>query len=238
MAKLKAGPVWDFDWAWKNINECGILATTDGSGWAHLINDCNPDNNSTGWFVRLLQDPAFQNELKCRWYNLRQTHLSESALNAYIDSNAAFLQQAQARQFERWGNLGINTGTPELENDPTTFEGQIVKFKNWITTRMNWLDNNLPGNLNDCTLTLAESRVESIKLYPNPAKNEFYLQSDSIVENEVIKLTIFDLAGRKVMDISLDSNQKSVDISHLSSGTYVVTIATDNFKEQHKLIVE
>jgi subtilisin-like proprotein convertase family protein len=145
LAKLKAGPVWDFDWAWKNINECGILATTDGSGWAHLINDCNPDNNSTGWFVRLLQDPAFQNELKCRWHNLRQTLLSESALNAYIDSNAAFLQQAQARQFERWGNLGINTGTPELENDPTTFEGQIVKFKNWITTRMNWLDNNLPG---------------------------------------------------------------------------------------------
>jgi hypothetical protein len=103
---------------------------------------------------------------------------------------------------------------------------------------MNWLDNNLPGNLNDCTLTLSESTIESIKLYPNPAKDEFYLHSDSIVENEVIKLTIFDLAGRKVMNISIDSKQKSVDISQLSSGTYVVTIATDNFKEQHKLIVE
>jgi hypothetical protein len=92
--------------------------------------------------------------------------------------------------------------------------------------------------LNDCTLTLAESRVESIKLYPNPAKDEFYLHSDSIVENEVIKLTIFDLAGRKVMDISLDSKQKSVDISQLSSGTYVVTVASDSIKEQHKLIVD
>ena len=45
-AKLKAGPIWDFDWAWKNINECAIFSATDGSGWAHHINDCNPDVNS------------------------------------------------------------------------------------------------------------------------------------------------------------------------------------------------
>ncbi len=56
IAKLNAGPVWDFDWAWKNINECSIFAATDGSGWAHQVNDCSPDVNSPGWYVRLLQD--------------------------------------------------------------------------------------------------------------------------------------------------------------------------------------
>ena len=44
VSKLKAGPVWDFDWAWKNINECSIFSATDGSGWAHHINDCGPDH--------------------------------------------------------------------------------------------------------------------------------------------------------------------------------------------------
>ena len=31
---IKSGPVWDFDWAWKNIDECYIFRATDGSGWA------------------------------------------------------------------------------------------------------------------------------------------------------------------------------------------------------------
>ena len=59
--KLKAGPVWDFDWAWKNIASCSIFEATDGSGWAHLINDCFTDNYSCGWYVRLLQDSTFNN---------------------------------------------------------------------------------------------------------------------------------------------------------------------------------
>lgn len=238
LAKLKAGPVWDFDWAWKNINECGILATTDGSGWAHLINDCNPDNNSTGWFVRLLQDPAFQNELKCRWHNLRQTLLSESALNAYIDSNAAFLQQAQARQFERWGNLGINTGTPELENDPATFEGQIVKFKNWITTRMNWLDNNLPGDLTNCTLSISDINVDKINLYPNPTNESFYIRSENITDYESISLFIYDITGKKIKKYILENKFQNVDVSFLSKGTYFVNIISERGYVVKKLIIE
>jgi len=36
---LHAGPVWDFDWAWKNINEC-YFGAQDGSGWAYKVHDC------------------------------------------------------------------------------------------------------------------------------------------------------------------------------------------------------
>ncbi|CAG0901970.1 unnamed protein product, partial [Darwinula stevensoni] len=45
--KLKAGPVWDFDWAWKNLGICDLYDNTNGEGWAHLNNDCPTDNYST-----------------------------------------------------------------------------------------------------------------------------------------------------------------------------------------------
>ena len=69
--KLNAGPVWDFDWAWKNIAGCSLYDNFSGAGWAHLNNDCPTDNNSTGWYVRMLQDTSFSNELRCTYDKYR-----------------------------------------------------------------------------------------------------------------------------------------------------------------------
>ena len=35
--KVHSGPVWDYDWAWKNLNDCFLYRNTDGSGWAYCI---------------------------------------------------------------------------------------------------------------------------------------------------------------------------------------------------------
>ena len=94
--KLKAGPVWDFDWAWKNIDICEIYQNTDGSGWAHLNNDCFTDNYSTGWYVRLLQDESFRNELRCSYEEYRMDILNTDSLFNYIDNMGALVQNAQS----------------------------------------------------------------------------------------------------------------------------------------------
>nr|HRZ98967.1 CotH kinase family protein [Paludibacter sp.] len=38
---IDAGPVWDFDWAWKNLDDCILYKNTTGEGWAWNINYCN-----------------------------------------------------------------------------------------------------------------------------------------------------------------------------------------------------
>lgn len=222
ISKIKAGPVWDFDWAWKNINECSIFAATDGSGWAHKINDCFPDNNATGWYVRLLQDVNFQNKLRCRWDDLRTTFLSETALNNYIDSTANYLNEAQARHFVKWENLGYNTGTPEMEADPTTFSGQITKFKNWIATRISWLDANIPGISTYCTLGL-NNKNSDINFYPNPVKDVLHFRNNS--NKGIILLTIFDATGKCVFNSNLNEN---IDLSALSNGIYLCKMVGKN----------
>ena len=66
---LYTGPVWDFDWAWKNIREC-IYSDTNGAYWSYKTNDCNPDNNAPDWYIRLLQDGYFTNKLIERYQAL------------------------------------------------------------------------------------------------------------------------------------------------------------------------
>ncbi len=68
---------------------CPILQGYSGTGWAHKINDCFTDNYSTGWYVRLLQDSSFANELRCRYEDYRQTMLDTVRMFAYNESRGA-----------------------------------------------------------------------------------------------------------------------------------------------------
>jgi subtilisin-like proprotein convertase family protein len=221
IAKLKAGPVWDFDWAWKNINECPIFSATDGSGWAYLVNDCGPDVNSPGWYVRLLQDPNFQNDLRCRWNLLRSTTLSLPYIFNYIDETAAYLNQAQARHFEKWGNLGIPTGTPEVDPDPNTFAGQVTRFKNWIATRIAWIDENLPGDQSLCALNTSSQDAFASQIQPNPANTLLHIE---IPNNTIKKVTLLDITGKIILEIEAHSYELSINVENINNGIYLCKI--------------
>lgn len=221
IAKLKAGPVWDFDWAWKDIWGCSIFEATDGSGWAHHINDCGPDVNGTGWFVRMMQDTSFQNTLRCRWEHFRNSFLSNSALNGYIDSVATYLDSAQIRHFDKWGNLGVNTGAPEVESDPTTFAGEIAQFKNWIALRTAWLDANIPGHAYNCSFVSVEEEqaAASISLYPNPANSHFFVSGTA--QNPLKSIQLIDMQGKLILNMSGNlGNDINIDCSELPNGIY------------------
>jgi subtilisin-like proprotein convertase family protein len=219
--KLRAGPVWDFDWAWKDIWSCPIFEATDGSGWAHQINDCDPDVASNGWYFRLLQDPAFANRLRCRWESFRSTFMSNGALNDYIDQTAGLLDEAQARHFGKWGNLGVNTGTPEVEQDPATFAGQIAQFKDWVSRRLEWLDDNIPGSADGCALGMHHSQELDMSAYPNPANEilRFRFGRDAAIRAE-----IFDATGKMVL--SSEIKNASLDVSALAGGMYFCRLTT------------
>jgi subtilisin-like proprotein convertase family protein len=232
LAKLKAGPVWDFDWAWKDIWGCSIFEATDGSGWAHHINDCNPDVNSTGWYVRMMQDTSFQNDLRCRWENFRNTILSDASLNNYIDSVALYLNAAQSRHFEKWGNLGTNTGAPEVQGDPGTFSANITMFKNWISLRLAWLDANIPGNLVNCGFTGIEetSALSTFSIYPNPANTHFSILCD----DRIVLAELYDMTGKKVM---AGIKASTIDVTDLPEGIYFCRLQTDKGVLTKKLVL-
>ncbi len=227
---LKMGPVWDFDWAWKDINECAIYAATDGSGWSYKVNDCGPDNNSNGWTVRMMQDTAFQNALRCRWDNFRTNILSDTALYGYIDSMTTYLNDAAARHFQRWGTLGINNGTPEVEPDPGTFVGEIAAFKSWIARRLAWMDANIPGNPNctpQVTVNIKNEETNFISIYPNPANETVNIKfKNGYKLPDLIELS--DITGKTVMQIKNISTNLTLNISSLANGIYFCQFTSKN----------
>ncbi|MBK6754149.1 MAG: CotH kinase family protein [Flavobacteriales bacterium] len=166
--KFKAGPVWDFDWAWKNLWGCDIFDNIDGSGWAHHINDCPTDNYSTGWYIRLLQDSTFANELRCTYENYRTSVLDADNIFAYIDSIGARVQTAQVRHFQKWPILGVSGPAPEVLAVATTYAAELDTLKSWIALRLAWLDDNIPGVCSPTSFEAGPERVRSA-VYPNPS---------------------------------------------------------------------
>ncbi|MDX2360574.1 MAG: CotH kinase family protein [Crocinitomicaceae bacterium] len=233
IGKLKAGPVWDFDWAWKDMYDC-MYDQTDGSNWAYEVNDCNPDVHSPGWFVRMLQDPIFADEVRCRYEDLRRNVLSEDYLHAMVDSVAAVVDESQEWHYLTWGNMGAATGTPEVPAPSQTYAEEVQRLKDWIDRRLVWLDANVPGTLLNCSMTGNEelNHDDVVAIYPNPFNSDLTLRIATIPENCTVRL--MDQSGRIIQNVNIDQNEWTgnslvIDgLNYLESGVYILEIDLDN----------
>jgi hypothetical protein len=218
--KINAGPVWDFDWAWKNIWDCSPFAATDGSGWSYKINDCGDIYpNSNGWVVRLLEDPEFANTLNERYFEIRNSFLSFSYLQSYIDSVQTLAASAQARHYSKWPILSQSVGAPEVDSQSSTYSGQVLKFSNWIKTRISWLDANMPGKLVN-SVESAHSNF-SYRIFPNPASDIVYIETSS----EINEIEVFHSSGKRVIHLSgISVFETQLIVNNLTSGIYAVRI--------------
>jgi len=221
---LRAGPVWDFDWAWKNIyDNCYIWEATDGSNWAYRVNECNNWPVVPSWMIRLLEDPAFRGELHTRYITLRQSYLSNLYLNHYIDSVKTLVYEAQKRHYAKWPILGQYTGAPEVDPPAPTFNGEIEKFRNWIALRLEWLDANMPDE-NTTGIDQAGSDEIKLRLFPNPVHDLVYIESDRIIQ----RIEIFSSSG--ILFFTGDAYGRysvPVDLANLPDGLYVARITLE-----------
>lgn len=227
--RINCGPVWDFDWAWKNIDECSIFANTDGSGWAYKVNDCYPDVNSPGWHIKLLQNQLFANELRCRWDLFRNEILNTDSLMNWVDFNATYLWQAQQRHYTKWKILGLNVGTPVIPPIPTTFQGEIDGFKIWIQLRINWLDTNMPGQC--YTILQNENLLQKTQIlaFPNPASDHIFVELPE-QDNKAL-LQLYSVTGNLLkVPVSFDGNLFTIDVRELPAGMYYARIVDSNLK--------
>jgi subtilisin-like proprotein convertase family protein len=145
--KLHAGPVWDFDWSQKDM----WSGSEDGSQF--MYGEVDQDVNACGCYIRLLQDTLFANELRCRYDDFRRNILSLPYIHAKIDSVANIVNESQAWHYQTWGNMGVATGTGEVQPPAQTYAEEVQRLKDWYTRRIAWLDINMPGTLNGCSMT-------------------------------------------------------------------------------------
>lgn len=75
------------------------------------------------------------------------------------------------------------------------------------------------------------SMLSKITLYPNPALNEIRL---TISTN--VKVTIIDLNGREIKSGQLTPSNNFINVSDLTTGTYIVNVSSKNKTNNYKLI--
>jgi len=232
--KLKAGPIWDFDWALKFTP--GMDSSI--SGWMYATPPCTGDVLFTPWFERLMEDTIFSNAVYCKWTTCReQLIIDTSTISHFVDSIANYLDEAQSRHFDKWRILGLDSGSPETYPIPTSFAEEINRYKYFLAQRIDWMDHNLFGNcytipedtVNTDTLGIQDNNSNShlVVFYPNPtaALTNVHLKSNATISH----IILCDMLGRELLLISAPnkSSDVTIDMSAFTSGSYIVSVYTN-----------
>ncbi len=76
--------------------------------------------------------------------------------------------------------------------------------------------------------------TEEVSIYPNPVTGgKLYVSTSS---DKIKQIEIYDVLGKKMVDVTTYSN-KEINIAHLSSGVYIITIKEDSYQTTRKLVV-
>lgn len=137
--KLIMHHVWDFDLAWGNCNyftqyypkiDCGP------TGYQTLNYTSNGEN--TGWYYYLFKNKDWLEAVKARWTEVYPELLK---MTDFIDSESKLIRPAVDRNFETWKILGVKVWPNVVY--PDTYEEEIAYLKDFYTTRLKWMNEDL-----------------------------------------------------------------------------------------------
>ena len=82
------------------------------------------------------------------------------------------------------------------------------------------------------TLSLSDFDTTQLKVYPNPTNGELNISYTDIIN----QVEVYNLLGQKVITQNFESNNVSLNVSHLSNGSYILILHANDMKQQVKII--
>ena len=78
--------------------------------------------------------------------------------------------------------------------------------------------------LNSATAGISDNKLLNISMYPNPTSSRLNISAQSTIESAAI----YNLLGKEVMNLEINKNSESIDVSNLASGMYLIKYSIDN----------
>jgi hypothetical protein len=135
--------------------------------------------------------------------------------------NGSFSNQILISDSVRWpGEILVTDFDGDGMKDVLSYseypgEIRIVWFKNYFASPVG----------------LSEVQSQEIMVYPNPASDFIQIVS----KNQVSEVNIHSIIGQESEKLSVRSNK--INVSHLSSGTYILEIKIENQTHREKLVI-
>ena len=135
----------------------------------------------------------------------------------YAEVNELITNETNVVWFESYNDAINNVnplhGTHPLQNDKTYYgviigQGQCASLPFQVTVKI--------------VLGLNDLDLASLKYYPNPVETELTVSYKAPINS----LEVYDLTGKLIKVQTYDSNNVRLDVSSLSSGTYMIKVHT------------
>lgn len=118
-------------------------------------------------------------------------------------------------------NMAANTAYEKINTTPTST----------YNTTGTWRIDNV--TLTGTTLGVKENNISGLKVYPNPAKNNLFVSSDSFAEKQV---ELYDVLGKVALKTKVTN--APINLSGLTSGVYVVKVTEEGKTATRKIVIE
>jgi hypothetical protein len=247
--KLTLGPAWDYNLGFGNADYFYGWRT---EGWVVEFFFSGDEELTTKdetyfipfWWNTLFNDPTFEARVNKRWFELRQTALSESHITGLIDSLTNYLSEARVRNFDRWPVLGEYVWPNKFIGE--TYEDEIDYMKGWIHERLDWMDSQITPWYNEVEEQTRNSEITHFKLvnYPNPFNPATKIEY-SVPTRARVQLSVFNIAGQLVRSFAVEQRLAGVYAQiwnglndqgkPIPSGIYITRLQANDFVMTRKI---
>ncbi len=246
---------WDFFWmtdfgyvkVYKNISDVWTQVGSPFSGnFERLIRDVSLSDNGSKIAIGGNNYISVYENIEVDWMQLGndieseynfygyKTSLSEDGTKVVVGGSITRIYENSSGD---WTQLGVDINEEAVDDD---FGSSLELSSDGNTLIVGAPQND--GNEADAgharvydlsaLLSLEESNLFGVKLYPNPATNQFTLE---LLNNQILeRVYIYNNQGQ----IIKTSNTHIVKTSHLASGLYFVQVVTKSGKATKKLILK
>lgn len=137
--------LWDFNIAFGNADYCNAYLTDFWVYQNTYFTATNAYQKIPFWWMRLMQDFEYVNQLKQRWVEYRQGTFSDDHIVMAIDSlvNQLEIGGARERNYQAWPLWNKYVWPVPNYETVNTYEKEIATLKEWIKKRVKWMDEQL-----------------------------------------------------------------------------------------------
>ena len=156
------------------------------------------------------------------------------------------LEEEQGSPWDWWDNASYDAMFQVVNGAPAGYgaANSLLGNPNMSAANGNLYLDTIQGYLNPrmyltlelgTALSINELIAQTTEIYPNPANNVLNIVSYTV---GIDKINIYNLNGQLVLNKEVNNNQKTLNISSLESGIYIVDILSENTSVKRKLIIE